>query len=97
MSEDVQIKEDLDKENRDLRMQIDNLTETANFLENEIKIKSNEINELNKDVKHLMDERADMRRKIIKDEQKIKGLQSVVIKDLKSKLSKRVKNISFTL
>jgi len=97
LSEDVQIKEDLDKENRDLRMQIDNLTETANFLENEIKIKSNEINELNKDVKHLMDERADMRRKIIKDEQKIKGLQSVVIKDLKSKLSKRVKNISFTL
>ena len=97
MSEDVQIKEDLDKENRSLRMQIDNFTETANFLENENKIKSNEINELNKDVKHLMDERADMRRKIIKDEQKIKGLQSVVIKDLKSKLTKRVNIFSLTL
>jgi len=97
LSEDVQIKEDLDKENRSLRMQIDNFTETANFLENENKIKSNEINELNKDVKHLMDERADMRRKIIKDEQKIKGLQSVVIKDLKSKLTKRVNIFSLTL
>ena len=46
--------------------------------------------ELKKDVKHLMSERADMKRKAFKDEQKIKGLQQIVVKDLKHKLSKKV-------
>lgn len=64
-------------------------------MENETIMKSNEISELNKDVKHLMDERADMKRKAFKDEQKIKSLQHVVIKDLKTKLAKKVSQIRY--
>jgi peptidoglycan hydrolase CwlO-like protein len=60
------------------------------FLENENRIKTNEISELLKDVKHLMDERSEMKRKIFKDKQKLKSLQQIVIKDLKTSLSKSV-------
>lgn len=62
-------------------------------MENEAIIKSKEILELNKDIKHLMDERADMKRKAFKDEQKIKTLQHVIVKDLKSKLAQKVREL----
>lgn len=59
-------------------------------MEDENRIKSTEIDELNKDVKHLMDERALMKKKIFKDEQKLKSLQQIIIKDLNKKLAKKV-------
>jgi hypothetical protein len=59
-------------------------------LEDENRIKSTEIDELNKDVKHLMDERAIMKKKMFKDEQKLKSLQQIIVKDLNRKLAKKV-------
>ena len=79
--------------NQNLNAQIVNASETIHFLENENKIKSNEIEELTKDVKHLMDVRSELKRKNFKNEQKIKGLQQVVVKDLKTKLSKKARFI----
>jgi peptidoglycan hydrolase CwlO-like protein len=45
----------------DQNKQINNKDETIKYLEEEISIKENEIMELNKDVKHLMDDRAKMK------------------------------------
>lgn len=88
---EIEKKEELEKENENLNIQVNNISETMLFLENENKAKNDEIEELNKDIKHLMDVRAEMKKKTFKDEQKIKGLQQVVIKDLKAKLSKKVR------
>ncbi|CAI2382044.1 unnamed protein product [Moneuplotes crassus] len=85
--------EEIIQENKQLNAQIDSMTDTMQFLENENKVKADEIEELNKDIKHLMDLRAEMKKKAFKDEQKIKGLQQVVIKDLKTKLSKKKEEI----
>lgn len=88
---EIEQKEELEKENENLNIQVNNISETMVFLENENKAKNDEIEELNKDIKHLMDVRAEMKKKTFKDEQKIKGLQQVVIKDLKAKLTKKVR------
>lgn len=70
--------------------QISNKNETIKFLEDESKIKDSEMEELSKDVKHLMDERAKMQKKIFKLDQQVKGYQQITIKDYKQKVSKKV-------
>lgn len=71
--------------------------ETIGFLEDENRAKQHEIEELNKDVKHLMEERAQTSKKLFKDDQKIKSLQQIVVKDLKTRLAKKVVLIQLIL
>ena len=77
-----------DKFSTDLK----NKQETIVFLEDEDRIKSNEISSLSMQVsktryqKQLQDETTLLKQRIFKDNQKIKTLKQIIIKDLKAKL-----------
>lgn len=62
--------------------------ETIEFMETEAKAKDTEISELNKDIKHLMDERTVMKTKQFEVDQKLKSLRQITIKDLHRKITK---------
>ena len=76
-----------------MSQQSSNKDETIRFLEDEVKLKESEINEMKLDISNLMDERTKVHRKCFKLDQRVKGLQQVTIKDYKQKVSKKVQKL----